>query len=45
MSPLTTRERIALRILAVMFKIVAPDQKHNFKNTEFINEIMKEDNQ
>jgi len=42
MSSLTVRERMALSILAVMFKIVAPDQKHNFKNTEYIDEILKE---
>lgn len=41
MGELTTREKIALRILAVMFKLVAPNQKYSFKNDEMIDFIME----
>ena len=39
MDEMTTREKMALRILAVMFKIVAPNQEHSFKNAEMIDYI------
>ena len=39
---LTRREEMALRILSVMFKLIAPDQKHAFKNDEAINFILGE---
>lgn len=39
---LTIRERVALRILAVMFEIVAPNQKYKHINEKMVGEIFKE---
>jgi hypothetical protein len=42
MSELTTRERIAMRILALMFEIVAPNQKYKHINGKMMDEIFAE---
>ena len=39
---LTKREKMALRILKVMFLIVAPNQDHSFKNSEFMEGLFNE---
>ena len=38
-NDLTMRERVALRILAVMFQIVSPNRKYEHKNKEMISSI------
>lgn len=43
MQDLTAREKMAMRILSVMFKIIAPDREHSFKNDEMIKFIFGED--
>lgn len=40
---LTRREEMALRILSVMYRLVAPDQQHAFKNDEAIKFILGEE--
>jgi hypothetical protein len=42
MNKLTTRERVALRILAMMFEIVAPNQKYKHINGKMMDEIFAE---
>ena len=39
---LTKREKMALKILKVMFLIVAPNQDHNFKNSEYMEDLFDE---
>ena len=42
MENLTRREEMALRILSMMYKLVAPDQNHSFKNDEAVKFILGE---
>ena len=39
---LTKREKMALKILKIMFLIVAPNQEHNFKNVEFMEDLFND---
>lgn len=39
---LTAREKMALKILRVMFLIVAPNQDHSFKNSEFMKDLFND---
>ena len=39
---LTKREKMALKILKIMFLIVAPNQEHNFKNAEFMKDLFND---
>ena len=38
----TKREKMALKILKVMFLIVAPNQEHNFKNVELMKDLFND---
>ena len=42
MDELTIRERMALRVLAVMFKIIAPEQRFKHINQKMLDEIFNE---
>lgn len=41
-TELTPRERMALRVLAVMFKIIAPNQRYSHINDRMLREIFTE---